>query len=262
MRYFVEIAFDGTNYHGWQINPPHLTLSETIQNKLSLLLREKVKIYGCTRTDAGVHAISYFFHFDGEVNDFNDIAYRLNSILPHDIIVKRIYPVRDDAHARFSAITRTYIYVITNEKSPFLIRYALFTEKLPEIDFLNECSSFLTGEHDFRSFQTTGSPTLTSLVNVIKCQWHLTHISFPCMNGAIKIPEIKALVFEIEANRFLYMMVRNIVGTMLAMYHRNERPQKIKEILEAKDRKRAYAPAPANALFLLSVKYPQEIFDV
>lgn len=262
MRYFVEISFDGSEYYGWQRNSPFPTISETIERELAKILGEPVKVVGCTRTDAGVHALSYFFHFDYKEIDIGKVQRGLQALLPSSIWVKRIFQVSDRLHARFSAVSRAYIYLITTVKNPFIRKYAYLYGKKLDLDFLNELSRVIEKNRDFKSFQTQGSPTKTTLVDVKKAFWGQGFFTFPPIVSRYQLPLSKDEVyfFYIEANRFLYKMVRNLVGTMLYFNSTKKCVEDFIDIIEARDRRRAFAPAPAHGLYLLNVSYNEGSF--
>ena len=204
-RYFIYLCYDGTRYHGWQVQPNGISVQEELQSCLSTLLRRPVEITGAGRTDAGVHARQMVAHFDaGDVFDEAQLAYRLNRMLPRDIAVSRIEKVADGLHARFSATLRTYHYFIHIGRDPFLRHYSL--EMPYQLDFarMNEAARLLLEVKDFGAFCKAGADVKTTLCDVTKAQWEL-----------MEDGDVKRWRFVITANRFLRHMVRAVVGTLL-----------------------------------------------
>ena len=246
LRYFFEISYKGTNYHGWQIQQNANSVQQVVQEKLKLLLNKNIDIVGSGRTDTGVHAKTQFFHadFHSELN-CSDFRYHLNAVLPYDICVRSIRPVTKDAHARFDAISRSYRYFILNEKDPFRIGEAYIYHKELNMDRLKVASELLVGKYNFESF----SKVKTQVNNFI-CEVHTAKWSGSEHDA----------VFEIKANRFLRGMVRAIVGTLLLINEGKMEPGQITEIISGRDRKLAGRSVPADGLFLWAVDYPDQIF--
>ena len=244
MRYFVWFSYDGTAYHGWQIQPNGNSVQEELQRALSTLLRQDISVTGAGRTDAGVHARVMVAHFDlggHETFDMKDLAYKLNRILPKDIAVEKVEPVSDDMHARFSATSRTYHYYIHTRKDPF--RRAYSCELHYELDFekMNEAGRILTTYEDFGAFCKAHSDVKTTLCKVTKAAWIQTSDS--------------SWYFEITANRFLRNMVRAVVGTLIDVGRGRLSLEEFRKVIEGKRRTEAGESMPANALFLEEVKY-------
>ncbi len=245
MRYFLEISYDGTNYHGWQHQPNAISVQQTIEEALSTLLREKIAVVGAGRTDAGVHAKQLFAHADIDVG-IDELCYRLNAFLPSDIAVGSIKQVSDQAHARFDATARTYEYWISRGKDPFLMKKAYeFTQAL-DIRAMNEAGDMLLRHHDFQCFSRSRTDVKTYHCNIEKAVWE---------------QERERLVFTIKADRFLRNMVRAIVGTMLSVGQGKLSMNDFERIILSKDRKQAGASAPAHGLYLTKVDYPEDIFS-
>lgn len=244
-RYFVHIAYEGTNYSGWQFQPNAMTVQQVIEDCMSKVLRTPIRVLGCGRTDAGVHAAEFVFHFEVEelVPEF---IFRMNRILPNDIAFKRFYPVTSDAHARFSAYQRSYYYQITTEKSPFNRHYAWRITKSLNVDKMNQALKHLIGTKDFSSFAK-----LNTDVNHHFCDLFTA--------GIEEKPGL--IVVHISANRFLRNMIRAIVGTLVDVGLEKMNPKEFQTILDSKDRSKASTSAPANGLFLSDIKYPDSIFD-
>jgi tRNA pseudouridine38-40 synthase len=244
MRYFVELAYNGTPFFGWQCQPDQITVQEVLEDAFSLLLNDKIELVGCGRTDTGVHAKQYFAHFD--YNDLLSDSYcqklihKLNSFLPKEIVVYRIFQVEEDTHARFSALDRTYRYYVDTSKNPFDFPFTYrFYEKL-DMDLMNLATSFLLGNQDFTTFSKLHTNVNNNFCDVKTAFWEQR-------NGQ--------LVFTITANRFLRNMVRAIVGTLLFVGKGKMSVDDFQNIIQQKNRSKARVSAPAHALFLEEVNY-------
>ena len=247
-RYFIFISFKGTYYHGWQLQPRSLTIQKILDESLSLILGEKVSTTGAGRTDAGVHALFFCAHFDSTVNDLDiktDLVFRLNRFLPDDIAITGIRKVKNDANARYSAISRTYRYFITRKKDPFRTETSWFIHGPLDIDLMNMVSGTLTRYDDFTSFSRLHSDNKTNICKVFMAEWEL---------------EGDTLVFTIKADRFLRNMVRAITGTVVDIGRKKISPAEFEKIIEARDRGSAGMSAPAKGLFLSDIEYPGDIF--
>jgi len=241
-RYFLKLAYDGTNYSGWQIQPKVTTVQGTLENALKILVKDFRALIGCGRTDTGVHAKQYFAHFDTELPLRDDFLYKLNAILPLDISVYQCNRVDGLKHARFSAEYREYQYFMHFEKIPFKNAYSVFHVKELDIDRMNQGSQHLLGEHDFTSFSKSNTQVKTNICNVQKAIWE---------------PIDEGIVFTIGANRFLRNMVRAIVGTLLPVGEGVENPQHIRQVLIKKDRSSAGKSVHPQGLFLNKIIYPE-----
>jgi len=242
MRYFITLSYDGTRYHGWQIQPNGVSVQETLQQGLSTLLRHEIEVVGAGRTDAGVHARMMVAHFDfDEALDCPQLAYRLNKILPQDIAVQKVEPVADDMHARFSATSRTYHYFVHTCKDPFCRQYSWLLHG--EIDFqaMNEAARMLLQYTDFTSFSKVNTDTKTNLCTITEAYWD------EIAPGQWR--------FTITANRFLRNMVRAIVGTLLEVGRGRMTREEFCQVIEQKDRCSAGESVPGNALFLVKVDF-------
>ena len=247
-RYFIYLAYDGTAYHGWQRQPNGLSVQERIEEALSLLLRRETAITGAGRTDAGVHARLMVAHADLPtlLPAPEEWVHRLNRLLPSDIVIYRICPVRADAHSRFDALSRTYHYYIACRKDPFQGRYRWVMDgKRLDIDRMNEAASHLLRYTDFTSFSKLHTDVKTNNCRITRAGWSLTG---------------NDLVFEITADRFLRNMVRAIVGTLVDVGRGKLSVADFCAIIEARDRCKAGTSAPGNALFLTDITYPEELF--
>lgn len=245
-RYFIQLSFKGTRYHGWQIQPGSVSVQEVLENALSTILREKTSVTGAGRTDTGVHASFYVLHFDtrSEVSDSRKLVYRLNSFLPSDIAIQDMWKVTGDAHARFSAISRTYKYFITLEKDPFVAETAYYLRVKPDVSKMNEAAKILMEYTDFTSFSRLHTDVKTNLCKIFLAEWVLQN---------------NQLVFTVTADRFLRNMVRAIVGTLLDVGKGKVSTGDFRTVIEARNRGAAGASAPAHGLFLTHVEYPREL---
>jgi tRNA pseudouridine38-40 synthase len=249
-RYFIYISYKGTSYHGWQVQPNSVTVQKILDEALSTILNEKISTFGAGRTDTGVHASVFCAHFDTVAPDplsKKNLIYRLNRFLPKDISVSRILKVVPDAHARFSAISRTYRYNISKTKNPFWDDSSWFIHGKTDINAMNEVCGLLLNYNDFTSFCRLHSDTKTNLCRVFYAVWEEAD---------------DRLVFTIKADRFLRNMVRALVGTMVEVGAGKMSSKQFEEIIQAKDRCKAGRSAPAKGLFLMDIEYPEEIFSI
>lgn len=236
------MAYDGSAYCGWQIQPKVSTVQQTLEESLGILVPDLKGVMGCGRTDTGVHASQYFAHFETEAPLFENLVYKVNAILPRDIAVYRVFEVESDVHARFSAVARSYHYNIHFGKNPFKNHYSAFHPYKLDVKSMNEASSFLLGEHDFSSFAKSQTQTKTNICKVTKAGWEE-------MDGGAR--------FDITANRFLRNMVRAIVGTLFLVGEGKLKPSEIASVIEQQDRSAAGKSAYAHGLFLNKIEYPQ-----
>lgn len=243
-RYFIQLSYKGTNYHGWQIQPNAISVQEVVEKTLSTVLRQKVEVVGAGRTDTGVHASFFVLHFDvnEELNNLENLVYKLNSLLPTDIAIQKIWQVSNDLHARFSAVSRTYKYYISTKKNPFKADTS-FKYLLPlDIGKMNEATRILAEYEDFTSFSRLHTDVKTNNCKILWAEWEVLNTQ---------------LIFTIKADRFLRNMVRAIVGTLLEVGKGKISLSDFRKIIEAKDRAAAGASAPAKGLFLVDVEYPE-----
>ena len=246
MRYFFEIAYNGTNYHGWQRQKNASSVQQVVEEALHLLLRKQITITGSGRTDTGVHCQQQYFHLDLEKPvKTRELQYRLNSFLPKDITIKSIVRVQEDAHARFSAVLRSYEYRITVKKDPFLQDLSYYYPNPLDVEAMNEAAGLLIGKHDFEAFSKVRTDVNNFVCEITEAQW---------------VPESDLLIFRITANRFLRGMVRAITGTLLNVGKGKWEVCQVRAVIDSLDRKKAGAAAPAHGLFLTEVKYPEGIF--
>ena len=246
-RYFIYLSYDGSNYHGWQVQPNAVTIQEILEKSISLLMRNKISITGAGRTDSGVNASSMVAHVDlNETIDCQQMVFLLNKILPPDIAVHALKPVINTAHARFDATSRRYRYYISTAKNPFNRRYSY--RVIGNIDFeaMNKAAAILPEHTDFTSFSKLHTDTKTNNCKITVAHW-------------IQLSSDEWM-FEIEADRFLRNMVRAIVGTLLMVGRKKITIDEFREIINKKERSEAGDSAMAQALFLEEVKYPKELF--
>ncbi len=241
LRYCIEFSYNGKNYFGYQIQPDAVSVQEELEKALSTILREEIKTTGAGRTDTGVHARKMFAHFDTEKAVDADLPRKLNSFLPPDISVKRIFQVREDFHARFDATYRTYEYYISLEKNPFTQESAWQHWKRGlDMDKMNEACKILFEYEDFTSFAKLKTDNKTNLCTIYKAEWE---------------QQGNELKFTVSANRFLRNMVRAIVGTMVDIGLGKIQPDDLRKVIEDKHRNSAGTSAPAHGLYLVDVGY-------
>lgn len=248
-RYFIELSYDGTRYFGWQVQENAVTIQEEIEKAIRMQTGdESIKLTGCGRTDTGVHARKYFAHFDipGQLEGkaLEQLHFKLNSQLPGDISIHRIFAVINEAHARFSAISRTYSYYIHTLKDPFLNSFSWYLYGDLDVDKMNEGAALLINCDDFTSFARAHTQTRTNICRVTRAEWRR---------------EGHQLIFTITADRFLRNMVRAIVGTLVDLGRSRIDLSQLPQIIEGKDRSLAGQSAPAIGLFLENVEYQKGI---
>lgn len=248
-RYFIYLGYNGKPFCGWQIQPNGMTVQQCVEEALATLLRRPVPIVGAGRTDAGVHARLMVAHFDWteEIADLTFLAEKLNRVLPKDIAVYRIVPVRPDAHARFDALSRTYTYYVTNRKDPFNYEWVYKIPGKLDFDAMNQACRVLFEYIDFTSFSKLHTDVKTNNCRIYRAGWE--------QQGDVWI-------FTIQADRFLRNMVRAIVGTLIEVGRGKLSTDGFRAVIEAKDRGRAGTSAPGHALYLTDVAYPEELFNI
>ncbi|MES5005411.1 tRNA pseudouridine(38-40) synthase TruA [Prevotella disiens] len=253
-RYFIKFSYDGTNYHGWQIQPNGISVQEVLEKALSTLLRTKMRVTGAGRTDAGVHARLMVAHFDWEAPiDGQQLAYKLNRMLPRDVSVISVEAVENELHARFSATSRTYHYYMHRGRNPFSRAYSY--EMPSELDFerMNEAAKYLIGERDFKCFCKAGGDNKTTICNLTEARWQRCNTEI-AIHEAEKAEE---WCFVITANRFLRNMVRAVVGTLVEVGRGRITIDEFRKIVDNGTRSDAGESMPGNALFLWDVTYPK-----
>jgi tRNA pseudouridine38-40 synthase len=244
-RFFIELAYKGTNYAGFQVQKNANSIQSEVEKALKIFFKEDFSLTCSSRTDAGVHALKNYFHFDSSVMPGDDelirIVYNLNAILPRDIVIKKIFNVANDLHARFSAKSRLYHYYIYNHKDPFKEDRAYYYPYDLRIDKLNEAATLIKEQHDFTSFSKRNTQVKSFFCNIYTSRW---------------FNENNVLVYEVEGDRFLRGMVRGLVGTMLKVGKGKMLLDQFKQIVDSNDCSLADFSVPANGLFLTNVKFP------
>jgi len=248
-RYFIYLTYNGTNYCGWQNQPNGISVQQKIEEALHTLLKKPAPITGAGRTDAGVHARLMVAHFNwgGEPIDLTFLVEKMNYLLPKDISILKILPVAPEAHARFDALSRTYKYYVCKEKDPFTYPFHYRIRSLPDFEKMNEAAAILFEYTDFTSFSKLHTDVKTNNSKIMQAGWK---------------QEDNAWVFTIQADRFLRNMVRAIIGTLLEVGQGKLSLDGFRQVIESKDRGKAGASAPGNALFLMNIEYPDSIFTV
>jgi tRNA pseudouridine38-40 synthase len=242
MRYFVTLSYDGTRYHGWQIQPNGDSVQQRMEWSLSLLLRTEISVTGAGRTDAGVHARMMVAHFDYAHDiDGRQLTYKLNRLLPQDISVESVRRVDDSLHARFSATSRMYRYYIHTEKNPFLRNTSCELHYPLDFKAMNKAAKTLLAYEDFGAFCKAHADVKTTICHVTTAEWHQTSPT--------------TWYFEIRANRFLRNMVRAVVGTLIDVGRGRVSQEGFRQIIEGKKRTNAGESMPAHALFLEDITY-------
>lgn len=245
MRYFAELAYLGKNYHGWQIQPTAISVQQEVQKVLSIILRTPTEVVAAGRTDAGVHASQMFLHFNADLElDTNVYCYKINSLLPKDIVFKNIFKVHPDAHARFGAVKRSYEYKIRLGNSPFTSDIEWQINHELNVEAMNKSARFLLDYTDFKCFSKSKTDVRTYNCDITRAEWKQTG---------------DQLVFYISADRFLRNMVRAVVGTLVEVGKGKITPEKMIAIIESQNRSNAGASVPAHGLFLTEVIYPETI---
>ena len=239
-RYFIEVSYKGTNYSGFQKQHNANSVQAEIEKALEIFYKQKFDLTGSSRTDAGVHALQNYFHFDAA--DFiKDDAYNLNAILPDDIVIKRIFHVDDNAHCRFDALSREYHYYIYQDKNPFLRGRACYIPYPVDLALLQQAAAEIMKFTDFTSFSKRNTQVKSFLCNIYTSEW---------------VYEADCLIYKIKANRFLRGMVKGLVGTMLLVGKKKITLDEFRAIIEAKDCTKADFSVPPDGLFLTNVIYP------
>lgn len=245
MRFFLQCSYRGDQYSGWQRQPNAGSIQQTLEEALGMLLGEDTGLTGAGRTDAGVHARFMIAHFDTRVPfEGAELIHRLNRFLPADIAVQRIDRVKDDAHARFDALSRKYEYWLVTEPDPFLSDRAYYVHSELDFDAMNQAAAYLLSHSDFECFSKSNTDVKTFICDVRRAVWERL--------------EGHHWVFVIEADRFLRNMVRAVVGTLLEIGKGRRNPEGIKDVLRSRNRSEAGVSVPAKGLYLTDITYPQD----
>ncbi|EGV43633.1 tRNA pseudouridine(38-40) synthase TruA [Bizionia argentinensis JUB59] len=247
MRYFIELSYNGQAYHGWQNQPNAISVQEVIEKALSTILGQKTAVVGAGRTDAGVHAKQMFAHFETDADfSIEKLSYKLNAFLPEDIAVHNVFSVTPEAHARFHATSRTYLYRIALDKSAFNYQSAYFVKKKLEINKMQAAANSLLNYKDFQCFSKSKTD-----VNTYNC--NIMQVHFEQVDGELH--------FTIQADRFLRNMVRAIVGTLINIGLGKINLSDLHNIIESKNRQEAGYSVPAHGLYLIHISYPETIIN-
>ena len=246
-RYFIELAYNGSAYHGWQRQPNAISVQQVLEEALSRLKRKNISLVGSGRTDTGVHARQMFAHFDlaEEIVNPQELVFLLNGFLKDDIAIRSIRRVQPYAHARFDATARDYEYHISTAKDPFNAPLHYYLKNSPDIELMNQAAKILLLHEDFQCFSRSNTDVKTFLCTIKNANWQ---------------QEGSSLIFFISANRFLRNMVRAIVGTLLEVGYKKREVKDIEMVIKNKDRGEAGFSAPAHGLYLSRIEYPQNIF--
>ena len=245
MRYFLEVAYKGTNYSGFQSQKNANTIQAEVQKAFKIILKKELELTGSSRTDAGVHACQNYFHFDLESELSPSLLYNLNAILPIDISVKNLLKVKDDAHCRFDAISREYKYHIYQKKDPFLFDKAFYFPYTVDIEAMQKAAAVIKDYSDFTSFSKRNTQVKSFVCDIKESEW---------------IIQEGCLIYHVKANRFLRGMVRALTATMLNLGRRKIDIPAFRKIIEARDCTLASFSAPAHGLFLTEVCFPSNYF--
>lgn len=242
-RYFIELAYNGTAYHGWQVQPNAVTVQEVLDKALSTVFRQQVATTGCGRTDTGVHATRFYAHFDlpEALESPAESLQSLNALLPYDIAARRIIGTAPQAHARFDALSRSYKYYIHFKKDPFKHERSWLLRDEPDVSLMNEGAAVLLGYRDFSCFSKSNTQVYTNNCVITEARW---------------LNEAGGLVFCITADRFLRNMVRAIVGTLIEIGRGRMQPQDMHRVIESRNRSSAGTSVPACGLYLTEITYP------
>lgn len=242
MRYFIKLAYNGTPYHGWQVQPNAASVQETLNKAFSVLLHSEISLMGAGRTDTGVHAKEMYAHFDFETPfDIPKLTHKLNSYLPKDIAIYGIFPVDVEAHCRFDATKRTYEYHINIYKDAFLQEQSWYFNQTLDVDLMNKAAQLLLNYTDFQCFSKVHTDVNTFDCSIFEAYWK---------------KEGNKLIFTISANRFLRNMVRSIVGTLVNIGLHKINLNDFIAIIESKNREKAGFSVPAHGLYLTKIEYP------
>jgi tRNA pseudouridine38-40 synthase len=246
-RYFIELAYNGTRFHGWQVQPNAVSVQESLEKALTTITREEIAVTGAGRTDTGVHASYYVAHFDAEKQDLDhrDFAYKLNSFLGNDIVIFNVAKVSPEAHARFDAVSRTYHYHLNLLKDPFVLETSWHFFKPLNLDQMNAACQILFEYTDFTSFSKLHTDVKTNNCKIYFAEWTESGNN---------------IVFTVKADRFLRNMVRALVGTFIEVGLGKLDLDGFRQVIEKKDRGVAGTSVPAHGLFLTDIEYPEKVF--
>jgi len=246
MRYFLEVSYNGTSYSGFQLQKNANTVQSETEKAFKIVLKKEIQLTGSSRTDAGVHALQNYFHFDIDDELSPQLLYKLNAILPGDIAVKNLHKVKNDAHCRFDAITREYKYLIYQKKNPFLVGSAFYFPYALDLALMQKAATIIKEYSDFTSFSKRNTQVKSFLCDLKESEWSM---------------EGECIVYKVKANRFLRGMVKGLTATMLKVGRNKMNIDFFRSIVEAKDCTLANFSAPAHGLFLVEVAFPDGYFN-
>jgi tRNA pseudouridine38-40 synthase len=244
-RYFLEVTYRGTNYNGFQVQQNANSIQAEVEKAFHILHKQRITLTGSSRTDAGVHALQNFFHFDFDGDLAGQFIYKMNAVLPADLAVRKLILVKSDSHCRFDALSREYKYFIYRRKDPFLKDRAFYFPYKLNVEAMQEAGKIIKEYHDFTSFSKRRTQAKTFICSIMESKWY---------------PEEDCLIFSVKADRFLRGMVRALVATMLKIGRGKIAIQEFREIIEQKDCRKASFAVPAHGLFLVAVNYPDGYF--
>ena len=246
MRYFLEVSYRGSHYSGFQSQKNANTIQAEVEKAFKILLKEEVQLTGSSRTDAGVHALQNYFHFDTKSELSSQLLYNLNAILPGDIAARNLLKVKDEAHCRFDAVSREYKYNIYQKKNPFLEDNAYYYPYTLDLELIQKAATIITEYSDFTSFSKRNTQVKSFTCDIQESHW---------------IIEGECFIYQVKANRFLRGMVRALVATMLKVGRNKTNPDNFRTIIESKDCTLADFSAPPEGLFLVQVAFPNNYFN-
>jgi tRNA pseudouridine38-40 synthase len=244
-RYFLEVSYKGTNFSGFQVQANAVTIQEEIEKAFRILQKDEIVLTGSSRTDAGVHALQNFFHFDYDRPIHTHFLYKMNAIISDDIVIKKLIPVKADAHCRFDAVSREYKYFIYRQKNPFNKDRAYFFPYKLDFEKMQRAAELIKAYQDFTSFSKRKTQVQSFICDIQRSEWKM---------------ETASLLYYVQADRFLRGMVRALVATMLLVGRNKISLDQFKKIIEQKDSTKAYFAVPAHGLFLIAVNYPENYF--
>lgn len=255
MRYSIRLSYNGSAFCGWQIQNNAVSLQGTIETALSTLLGQAVQLVGAGRTDTSVNAINYIAHFETDVElEAERLCYKLNAMLPREIVIHEVCVVDSEFHARFDASSREYCYFVHFKKDPFVEKFSYRLRYPLDINAMNQAAGYLLGEHDFGCFEKVGGNNVTSICTITEAAWSVYE---PTHAGLMGMPYTEGdyIVFRIRADRFLRNMVRAIVGSLIEVGRGKKDPSWIRELIASGSRSDAGQSVPGNALFFCGAEY-------
>ncbi|MBP5690384.1 MAG: tRNA pseudouridine(38-40) synthase TruA [Bacteroidales bacterium] len=259
MRYIISLAYDGSAFSGWQVQPGQPTVQGSVEAALRTLLKEEITLVGAGRTDTGVNALEYFAHFDTDAPiayEPRDFVYKLNAITPREIVIFDVFPTRADFHARFDATARSYTYFLHTAEDPFVARHSWLYKAPLDFEKMNEAAALIPGRRDFSCFEKTGGSNVTSICDVTEAFWAPYTPGLWQVGGDMPEQDGRTYwYFRITADRFLRNMVRAVVGSLIEVGRGKEDPSWIGDLISSGTRSDAGESVPGHALFLSKIRY-------